>query len=169
MDLLLVMNPQNSFLSPGGSVYMGERADVLRVRLADYLASFPRTKVFLREKHSTEDAFFVGDRTHSVATTEDFKVPGELQRFADFSYDKTRHSALYDNQMDGFLRQRGAKSVGLVGVETHTGILFTAEDLRNRGFDVTVVEPLTASRDDSLHGFAITVLRHDLGVRITNG
>jgi nicotinamidase-related amidase len=169
MDMLLVMNPQNSFLSPKGSVYLGERADVLKVRLADYLSTFPKTKVFLRERHSTEDTFFVGARTHSVATSEDCLVPAELKKFADFSYDKTRHTALFENQMDGFLRQRGVRSIGLVGVETHTGILFTAEDLRNRGLEVTVIEPLTMSRDDALHGFAITVMRHDLGVRISNG
>lgn len=168
MDVLMVMNPQNSYLSPEGSVYMGEKADILRVRLKDYLTSFPKIKVFLREKHAMSDSFFSADRTHSVATTQDYMPHPELASLANFSYDKTRHSAMYDNQLDGFLRQRSIRSVGLVGVETHTSIMFTAEDLRNRGYEVTVVEPLTASRDDALHGFAITVMRHFLGVRVIN-
>ncbi|GAH13590.1 unnamed protein product [marine sediment metagenome] len=55
MDVLLVMNPQNSFLSKQGQIYMGERAETLKVRLVDFLSSFSRKKIFFREKHALED------------------------------------------------------------------------------------------------------------------
>ena len=169
MDILLVMCPQNSFLSPKGSVYLGEKADILRVRLADYLGTFPNTKVFLQEKHATQDSFFITDKTHSIATSEDYQVHPDLKKYADFFTDKIRYDAFFGTQFDGFLRQKNVHHVGLVGLETHTSILFTAEELRNRGFEVTVVEPCTASREEELHGFAISLMRHWLGVRITNG
>ena len=165
----MVMCPQNSFLSPKGSVYMGDKAEILCIRLGDFLSSFSKTKVFFREKHAMEDSFFATDKTHSVATTEDYQVHEGLKKYANFFYDKTRYSAFYDNQLDGFLRQRNVREVGMVGVETHTSILFTAEELRNRGYDVTVIEPCTMSRDDQLHGFAISLLKHSLGVEISNG
>lgn len=169
MDLLLVMCPQNSFLSPKGSVYMGEKAEILRVRLIDYLKSFTKSRVFLREKHATEDSFFMADKTHSIATTEDFQVHPDLVKYADIFSDKTRYSAFFDTTLETFIRQKNARNVGIVGVETQTSVLFTAEELRNRGFEVTVVEPCTMSRDDYMHAAAINLMKHYLGVRMTNG
>lgn len=169
MDILFVMNPQNSFFLPSGSVYMGEKSDILLIRMIDYLRGISVKKVFFKEKHGTEDSFFISDKTHSIATSSDYQVHEDLKKYADFFYDKTRYCALYNTQMDGFLRQHGVRTVGLMGVETHTSILFTAEELRNRGYEVTVIEPCTMSRDDDLHGFSISLMKHYLGVRISNG
>lgn len=168
MDVLLVMNPQNSFLDKTGSVYMGEKAEILKIRLADYLKSFSRPKIFFRELHRTEDSFFSADKTHSISTTNDSLVEESLKKYANVFMDKTRYSAVYETQLDNQLKQYGAKKIGIVGVETHTSVLFTAEKLRNMNYDVTVIEPCTMSRDDYLHGYAITLLEHYLGVKISN-
>ena len=169
LDVLLVMNPQNSFLDTQGSVYMGAKAEILKVRLIDLLCSFPKTKIFFREKHSTEDTFFVGDKTHSIATTFDYEVYEGLRKFSNLFIDKTRYNALHNTQLEARLKQMNIKRVGLIGVETHTSILFTAEELRSRDYEVTVIEPCVMSRDDYFHGYAINVMRHFLGVRIING
>ena len=169
MDIILVMNPQNSFFSPGGSVYMGEKAEILKTRLADFLSGFNKTKIFLREKHAEEDIFFMSDVTHSIANTEDFLICNELKKYANLVVDKTRYCALFNNNLESVLKQKNVKSIGIVGVETHTSILFTAEELRNRNYEVIVIEPCSASRDGYLHGYAITLMKHCLGVRITDG
>jgi len=166
LDVLLVMNPQNSFFDETGSVYMGPKAEVLKVRLVDLLSNFSKTKVFFREKHAPEDTFFVGDKTHSIATTFDYDAYEGLRKHANLFFDKTRYNALYNTQLEAFLKQKNVKRVGLAGVETHTSILFTAEDLRNKGYEVTVIEPCVMSRDDYFHGYAINVMRHFLGVRV---
>ena len=169
MDCLFVMNLQNSFLSPQGSIYMGEKAEILKVRLKDYLSGFHGTKIFFRETHAPGDTFFSTDKTHSVATSEDFSVPESLRGFANFYIDKTRYNAFFNTSLEANLKHNKVKSVGIVGLETHTSILFTAEDLRSNGYDVEVIEPCVMARDESLHSFAITLMRHYLGVRITNG
>jgi nicotinamidase/pyrazinamidase len=169
MDILLVMNPQNSFLTEGGSVYMGEKAEILKVRMADFLSSFNNPKVYIREKHALEDKFFINEITHSVANTSDFAVSDQIKKYATDFWDKTRYSAFFDTNLEGFLRQKRVNHVGIIGVETHTSVLFTAEELRNRGYEVSVVEPCVMSREDYLHGYAITLMKNFLGVRITNG
>jgi len=169
MDILLVMNPQNSFFSREGLVYMGEKAEILKVRLADFLSRFNKEIIFFREKHATEDDFFISDKTHSVATTPDFLICKDLKKYGHTVMDKTRYNALYDTVLEKNLKKKRIKNIGIVGVETHTSVLFTAEELRNRSYDVTVVEPCVMSRDDYLHGYAITLMRHSLGVRVTNG
>jgi nicotinamidase-related amidase len=168
MDVLLVMNPQNSFLDKTGSVYMGEKAEILKTRLADFLKDFSRPKIFFRELHRTEDSFFSADKTYSISTTNDSLVEESLKKYANIFMDKTRYSAVYETQLDAQLKQMGAQKIGIVGVETHTSVLFTAEKLRNMNYDVTVIEPCTMSRDEYLHGYAITLLQHYLGVQISN-
>jgi nicotinamidase/pyrazinamidase len=169
MDILLVMNPQNSFLTKGGSVYMGEKAEILKVRMADFLSSFSKPKIYFREKHALEDKFFINDTTHSVTNTPDFTVSDQLKKYASEFWDKTRYSAFYETNLEGFLGQKRVRHVGIIGVETHTSVLFTAEELRNRGYEVSVVEPCVMSREEYLHGYAITLMKNFLGVRITNG
>lgn len=168
MDVLLVMNPQNSFLSETGSVYMGERAEVLKIRLIDYFSRFTKKVIFFREKHALEDDFFITDKTHSITNTEDFLICNTLKKFANDIIDKTRYNAFYETPLERMLLQIKAKHIGIVGVETHSSVLFTAEELRNRLYEVTVIEPCIMSRDDYLHGYAITLMCH-LGVRIANG
>lgn len=148
---------------------MGEKAEILKVRLKDYLSSFKKEIVFFREKHAEEDDFFISDKTHSVANTPDFLITKTLKKYGRTIMDKTRYNALFDTGFEDLLLKKRIKHIGIVGVETHTSVLFTAEELRNRCYDVTVVEPCVMSRDDHLHGFAITLMRHCLGVRVTNG
>jgi len=169
VDILLVMNPQNSFFSHKGAVYMGEKAEILKIRLDDFLKSFSKTKIFLREAHAMEDDFFTTDKTHSITNSDDFKIHNALKKHADIVENKIRYSALFKTAILEELVNKKVKHVGLVGVETHTSILFTAEELRNRNYEVTVVEPCTMARDDYMHSYAITLMRHSLGVRITDG
>jgi nicotinamidase/pyrazinamidase len=167
-DLLLVLCPQNSFLDVNGSVYMGEAAEVLKIRLQDYIGTFPGLKVFIREKRIMEDRFFLADKTHSIVNTEDFQMHESLRKYAELVYDKTRYSALYGTQLEVYLKQKNVKGIGIVGLETHTSVLFTAEDLRNRGYDITIVEPCVMARDEYMHGFAISLMRNVLGVKISS-
>ena len=166
MNVLLVMCPQNSYFDPKGSVYMGEKAETLKTRLIDYLSTFSGPKIFFREKHAESDEFFINDKTHSVVNTFDFLVADTLKKYANIFYDKTRYSGFYNTGFEIFLKREKISSVSLVGVETHTSVLFTVEELRNRNIEVSVIEPLTAARDDFMHGVAISIMNNFLGVKI---
>ena len=165
--MIFVMCPQNSFLDPQGSVYLGERAEILKVRMVDYLSEFQNErKIFFREKHAEADQFFSNDVTHSVVNTPDFHIVDCLKKYADVIFDKTRYSGFFNTGLDDFLKKERITQVSLIGLETHTSILFTAEELRNRGIDVKMIEPLTASRQDHLHNVSISLMANHLGVHI---
>ncbi len=169
MDIIVALNLQNSFLDKAGSVYMGEKAEILKIRLTDFFSHTKEKKFFMRETHGEQDDFFVADKTHSVVTTPDHNIHADLKKFVDLKDNKNRYNALYQTRLEAELQKAKAKRVTLVGLETHTSVLFTAEGLRNRGYDVTVVEPCVMSREDYLHGCAISIMKNALGVRITNG
>jgi len=147
-------------------MYQGDKAETLKIRMKDYLKGFRNPKVFIREKRSINDPFYKADKTFNIATTGDYQVPDDLRPLADFFHDKTRYNALYEPKIKTFLKSY--RHIGLMGLETHTSIMFTAEELVSTGYDVTVIEPCTLSRDDYLHGYAISIMSHYLGVRITD-
>ena len=166
MDILFLMNPQNSFLAQAGSVYMGEKAEVLKVRLLDYLSSYKGKKLFFREIHAMDDSFFVNDQTHSIATTPDCTIHDIFKGHQGNFFDHSRYDAFYGTTLDAYLKKEKVTSVTLVGLETHTSVLFTAESLRNRGFVVTLVEPCCMARDDYMHANAVSLMANFLGVKV---
>ena len=163
-----MMNPQNSFLSKTGSVYMGEKAETLKIRLGDYLSTYSGKSLLFREVHAMEDSFFVGDKTHSIATTPDCTIYEGIKRTPGDFFDHTRYDAFHGTSLESHLKREKVTSVTLLGVETHTSILFTAESLRNRGYSVTVIEPCCMARDDFMHDCAISLMANFLGVRISS-
>ena len=169
MDMIVALNLQNSFLDKSGSVYMGEKAEILKVRLKDYFSGMSCPKVFVRETHAKQDDFFITDKTHSVVTTPDHEIHIDLKKYVDLKENKSRYCALYKTKLESQLQNHKTKTVFLVGLETHTSVLFTANSLRNRGYEVIVVEPCVMSREDYLHGAAIDIMRNALGVRVTDG
>lgn len=166
MAQIFVMCPQNSYLSPKGTVYMGEEAEVFKIRLKDYLSTAKEEKIFFREKRALEDEFFMKDKTHSIVNSFDYHIEESLKKYAGPIFDKTRYSSFYGTDLDRDVKIKRIKSVILIGLETHTSILFTAEELRNRNIDVTIIEPLLLSRDEYMHNVAITLMVNQLGVRL---
>jgi nicotinamidase-related amidase len=166
MSIVLVMNAQNSFLKSSGSVYIGQKAEVLKIRMKDYLSSFSGKKYFCKEIHSISDNFFLGEKTHSVPSTPDVEIIDELKPFVNFVVEKYRYDAFYKTPLEAYLNVEKPDVVYIIGVETHTSVMFTAEELRNRGQNVRVVEPLLMSRDDCMHSFGISVMRNCLGVEV---
>ncbi len=160
------MCPQKSFFDPQGSVYMGDKADSLLVRLEDYLSTYNGKKIFFREKHAESDEFFSNDKTHSIVNSFDFAVVDSLKKYADIFYDKERYSGFYNTGFEILLKKEKVTAATIVGVETHTSVLFTVEELRNRGIEVSIIEPLLAARDDFMHNYSISLMLNSLGVRV---
>jgi len=160
------MNAQNSFLSQDGSVYMGEKAETLKVRLLDYISSYRGKVLFFREIHAMDDTFFVNEKTHSIATTTDCLIHNSLRGKTCNFFDHSRYDSFHGTSLEPHLKREKVTSVTMVGVETHTSVLFTAESLRNRDYPVKVIEPCCMSRDDYMHSCAVSLMANSLGVRI---
>jgi len=166
MEILLIMCPQNSYLDPKGSVYLGEKAENLKIRIIDYLSDFNGKKVFFREKHAEADNFFITGKTHSLVNSFDFNVAESLRKHATLCYDKSRYSGFYKTNFEAMLKRDKVTSIVIAGLETHTSVLFTAEEARNRGLNVSIIEPLVASMDDFMHDNALSLMVNYLGVQI---
>jgi len=144
-----------------------DNAALLVVDLGAHVADRPWARA-LREPVAGEIAYHRG-RGRPVLYACETKGPDDDPRHAlwpelapdplDPVVRKRGYSAFHGAELDGLLRERGIGELWIVGVETHTGVLFTAADACSRGLPVTVPETCVAASDEELHGFALRELR----------
>lgn len=168
MDVVIGLSLQKSYFNKDGAQYLGEDAENLKVRLKEYFNLIDNKYVvfFTREIHQTNDSFYRGTRSHSIVGSSDIEIVENLKPYPKFMINTSRYNSFYMTPLEAELRKTGAKRVYLVGVETHTNILFTAEELRNRGYEVTVYEPLVAAQDSYMHAAGINLLSNVLSVDV---
>ncbi len=160
---------QRAYLHSKGGAYLGARAEVLKTRLLEYFKSLDLNThvVFcLREVHQSNDAFYRGSKSCALVGSEDIEVMETFKPFVKFIVNTSRFSGFYRTPLESELHKVKPQKVYVVGVQTHTNILFTCEGLRNRNYDVSVYEPLTTSEDDYLHAIGINLLSNALTVHV---
>lgn len=169
MNLILCCGLQKAYLSPKGSKTLGEKAFILDVRLKSYFKALDlqqNTVYMIREVRQPDDTFFVNQKTGFLVGSDDIEVPEFYKAYYKFVYNTIRYNALYKTPLESEIYKLKPEKIILVGVETHSIILFTAEELRNRGYQVSVIEPLVTSKDDYLHAVGINLLRNTLNCNI---
>lgn len=168
-DLIIVCGVQKAYLSPTGSKYLGEKSETLKVRLNDYLRGIDRSEhyiLFVREVHQAADSFYRDHKTYATVGTEDIEIPELFKPYPRLIVNSCRPNAFYKTPLDSELAKMKPRKAIVVGFETHTTVLFTAEELRNRDIEVTVLEALTTAEDDYMHACGINLLSNTLSVDI---
>jgi len=166
------MGLQQSYLHNTGGRYLGERGEVLKARLKEWLNNLDKSSnilYFVREIHGQEDAFYRTGITHSLVGSGDIEVMEHFKSHMKLVVNATRYSALHKTMLESELSKIKPPKITLIGVETHTFVMFTAADLRYRGYEVEVIEPLVAAEDDYMHGVGLTVMANTLGVNVLRG
>jgi len=168
MDVVIGLSLQKSYFNKDGAQYIGESAETLKIRLKEYFNLIDNKHLiyFTREVHQTSDSFYRGTRSHSIVGSSDIEIVESFKPYPKFMINISRYNAFYLSPLESELRKIDAKRVYLLGVETHTNVLFTAEEFRNRGYEVTVYEPLVASQDAYMHAAGINLLSNVLSVDV---
>ena len=73
--------------------------------------------------------------------------------------DKPAYSAFYLSELDGFLQQKGVRSLVVTGAETDVCVLSTVLAALDRGFRVVIVEDALCSSSDAGHEALMTIYR----------
>jgi len=96
-----------------------------------------------------------------------FMTPGtreaEIQekiapRDGDFIFEKHTASIFIGTHFERMMRQRGVKTILLVGISTEIGIASSARDSANRGFYTVVVGDCVSSSDREVHDLTLKIL-----------
>ena len=166
---LLAFGLQKAYLHPRGNRYLGDKADIYKFRILDYFKSLNLNDIkvyYIREVHQVNDSFYSSTKTHSIAGTKDVEIPEEFMPYAKFIVNTNRYNAFYKTALESELYKLKPEKIYMLGFETHTNILFTAEDLRNREYNVKLLEPLVTAEDDYMHATALSMMVNFLSVSI---
>lgn len=165
-EITVCVGLQRAYLSEKGVKYIGKQAEDFKVRVLDYLKSVSGDIFFTREIHRKNDPFYREGRSNSVVGSYDVEIVEMFKSFPKLIINTSRYNALYRTLLDSELSKIKPDRVVLLGVETHTNVLFTAEELRNRDYEVQVYEALTASKDSYMHASGINILSNILSVDV---
>jgi nicotinamidase-related amidase len=170
MDVVVACGIQHAYFGKTGTRYLGEKADVLKVRIESFLKQeHGRGSLIFaaREVHQPDDPFYRQMKSHSVVGSQDIEIPEAFKPYIKLVVNTTRPSAWYATMMESEMHKAKPSKVFVLGVETHLAVLFTAEEFRNRGYEVIVPEALTASDDDYLHALGVNLLANSLSVVVS--
>jgi len=169
VDVVVACGLQKAYFGRDGTRYLGDKADVLKVRLESFLKEeFARGSVVFvaREVHQPNDLFYRSMKTHSLVGSQDIEIPEAFKPYVKFIVNTTRPSAFFSTPLDSEIHKVKPDKISVVGVETHMAVLFTTEELRNRGYEVVIHEALTTSEDDYLHSLGINLIANSLSATV---
>lgn len=170
MEVVIACGIQGSYFGRSGTRYLGDKADVLKVRMEEFLRE-QRARgsvVFaVREVHQPNDSFYRSMKSHAMVGSPDVEIPEAFKPHIKMIVNTTRPSAFYSTPLESEIHKIKPERVHVVGVETHLAVLFTVEEFRNRGYEVVVTEALTASEDDYLHALGINLIANSLSAVVS--
>ena len=172
-DLLVIVDMQNDFVTKGGALYFEKAEDVKPVVLDCVKNHVEKDEniIFTQDWHEKDDEEFKLFPPHCVKNTWGAELFDELKELVQ-GYDKAffvrkkKFSAFYGTDLDEKLKELSPTKIEVCGVATNICVLFTVEELRNRGYEVILYENGVSSYDEKLHEFALSQMRDVLGAKI---
>lgn len=169
-NVVLVVDMLNGFLKEGKL-----SNPVARWIIPNILDLIERKKeqgweiIFVADNHKKDDLEFMMFPEHCVNGTEETKVIDELSRFVmddESNYvAKTRYSAFFKTDLDLIIEDEDPLEVIVVGIYADICVLYTAADLRNRNYKVTIPKDCTMTLT-GIDDVIFTHMKNVLGVNI---
>ena len=173
MDCLLVIDLQKDFVDPGGALYFEGAEKVVEpiLKLVERFKKDGKPIVTTQDWHDPDDEEFKIWPKHCVAGEEGAELTQKLKKALNgyekyYPVKKKRYSAFYGTDFDSLIKEKGWKSFIVCGVVTNICVLFTVEELRNRGYEVRLFRKGVTSYDEELHKFALREMEEVLKVEM---
>lgn len=175
-EILMVIDMENDFLKKNGSLYSGDKArkiiPFVKTQIDDFLKR-KQAVIFTRDYHDKNDKEFLTFPPHCIKETDGSRIIDELvyalQKPNVYLIEKTRYSAFHNTDLENLIQSIGkgkSLSFTVLGVCTNICVYFTAEELKNRDYKVTVHEEGVASFDEYAHHHALEQMTSVLGINV---
>lgn len=168
-DVVIALNLQVNYLSEKGSAYLGPESEVRKENIRRYLQDLNKASTelyYTRDIRSPEDNYYSFAKTQCCVGSMDVHMIPNLPRGNALVFTSSRPSAVWMTAMLSEIKKHEPEKITLVGAETNLAVMFTAADLRNRGYRVIVPESLVVASDEYLHSAAIHIMADCLGVEV---
>jgi nicotinamidase/pyrazinamidase len=81
---------------------------------------------------------------------------------------KKRYSAFYGSDLDEIIKKNEISTFYVIGLVSNVCVLFTVEDIINRGMKAIVYEDLVLGSDEFLHKYSLIQMEKVLGAELTH-
>jgi nicotinamidase/pyrazinamidase len=170
---LLLIDLQRDFVEPGGALYFPGAEGVLPpvLSLVEEYKRHNLPIITTQDWHEEDDAEFQIWPKHCVKNSSGAELVKVLKESLSgytkhVSIHKTRYSAFYGTNFEKIIESYGIDEVEVCGVVTHICVLFTVEELRNRGVKTIVRKDGVASYDKDLHVCALRLMHEILRAEV---
>lgn len=170
---VVVVDMQKDFCYEDGALFVGDAVKEIIPRIKALVEEAIRKKVqliFTQNWHSPDDEEFeVWDR-HCIRDTRGAEIIDEFLPFLKEAYvvKKQKYSAFFGTDLDAHLKEKGIRTLILVGVVTNICVLHTAIDASLRGYETMVPEDCVAALSDYAQEYGLRHIKSVLKGIITS-
>jgi len=170
---LVVEDMQKDFCYEDGALFMGAGVEEIIPRIRGLIEKAIQKKVhliFAQDWHSPDDEEFEVWGQHCVRDTRGAEIIDELSPFSKEAYvvKKQKYSDFFGTDVDAHLKEKGIRTVIIVGVATNICVLHTAIDASLRGYEIIVPEDCVAALSDYEQEYGLQHIKSVLKGTITS-
>ncbi|MGC8820478.1 MAG: cysteine hydrolase family protein [Fervidobacterium sp.] len=173
MKALLIVDLQNDFAKPGGALYFPGAENVISgiIKLVKEFKLQNLPIIYTKDWHEDKDYEFDIWGVHCLHDTHGSEIVDELKDTL-YGYKhvyevrKSRYSGFYGTNLEQILKDLNITEVHVGGLVTHICVLFTVEELRNRGIETIVHSDCVDSFDKPMHEFALREMKEVLLAKV---
>jgi len=164
---LLLIDVMKDFYHEKGQFYYEESRQTLPsiLRALQIFRKYRQTVIHVFERHtSVRDSEFEKLPVHAIyKNINDVRLPEIEIEKDEIVLLKRRYSAFFSTDLDLTLREKGVKSLFLVGCKTNVCVRATAQDAFELGYRVYVVSDAVSSNRKHLHEASLEDIQRYMG------
>ena len=170
---LVVEDMQKDFCYEDGALFMGEGVEEIIPKISGLIEKAIQKKVhliFAQDWHSPDSEEFEIWGQHCVRDTRGAGIIDELSPFFKeaFVVKKQKYSDFFGTGLDAHLKEKGIRTLIIVGVATNICVMHTAIDASLRGYELIVPEDCVAALSDYEQEYGLRHIKCVLNATITS-
>ena len=167
---LIIVDLLNDFLRQDGTLYCGEEAEKIILKIQKRLSEFRQKNlpvIFLKDSHDKNDPEFEKFPVHCVKGTFGSEIIKEATPLKnEIIIEKTRFSGFFKTDLDKILKKLNLETLYVTGVCTSICVMDTVGGLSNRDYEIIVPENEVADFDREMHEFSLKRMKNLYGAKL---
>jgi nicotinamidase/pyrazinamidase len=170
---LVVEDMQKDFCYEDGALFMGAGVEEIIPKIRGLIEKAIQKRVhliFAQDWHSPDSKEFEIWGQHCARDTRGAEIIDELSPFSKEAYvvKKQKYSDFFGTDVDAHLKEKGIRTLIIVGVATNICVMHTAIDASLRGYELIVPEDCVAALSDYEQEYGLWHIKSVLKGTITS-
>ena len=173
MKALLVIDYQNDFFDKELFFDKEKNQDFINNSIKKIQEFKEKREIIIttQDWHRKNDVEFHQWPEHCIKNTYGAELITEIKKVLNdyskyFKVKKKRYSAFFGSNLDNIIEKNNINSIYVIGLVSNVCVLFTVEDIINRGLKAFIYKDLVLGYDNFLHKYSFIQMEKDLGAEV---